>query len=312
MGGLAGVESTARRGSERCCDPTQVPPALSVTGLRKAYGSVQALRGVDLEIGTGELFGLLGPNGAGKSTLVKVACGLVRPSAGAVDVCGCPAGSPGAHAALGYLAELFRFPDWCSADELLGLHQELTGSMGGASERRALLELVELGHVPDRRVGAMSKGMQQRLGLAQALIGDPKLLLLDEPTSALDPSGRHTVRALLERLRERGVSVLLNSHLLSEVELVCDRVAIINGGEVVAAGTPEQLSRAGGVEVETASGWRTFADGTRDDVPRIVRELVNDGEQVFGVRVLTSTLEDAYLEAVGRAPATPAGAEAGA
>jgi ABC-2 type transport system ATP-binding protein len=278
----------------------RMPAALSVTGLRKAYGSVQALRGVDLELGGGELFGLLGPNGAGKSTLVKIACGLVHPTSGAVEVCGSPAGSPAAHAQLGYLAELFRFPDWCTADELLGLHQELTGSHGGARERRDLLELVELGHVPDRRVGAMSKGMQQRLGLAQSLVGEPRLLLLDEPT--LDPAGRHTVRALLERLRERGVTVLLNSHLLSEVELVCDRVAIINGGEVVAAGTPAELSRAGGVEVETAAGVRTFADATRDDAPRIVRDLVAAGEDVYAVRALTSTLEDAYLEAVGRAP----------
>jgi ABC-2 type transport system ATP-binding protein len=280
-------------------------PALSVSSLRKAYGSVHALRGVDLEIGTGELFGLLGPNGAGKSTLVKIACGLVRPTGGAVEVCGHPAGSPRAQATLGYLAELFRFPEWCTADELLALHQELTGSAGGQSERRELLELVELGHVPDRRVGAMSKGMQQRLGLAQALIGAPRLLLLDEPTSALDPAGRHTVRALLERLRDRGVSVLLNSHLLSEVELVCDRVAIIDHGAVVAAGTPAQLSRPGGVQVETAAGLRTFAEATRDDAPRIVRELVAAGEDVYGVRVLTSTLEDAYLEAVGATPATP-------
>ena len=282
-----------------------MPHALSVTGLRKAYGSVQALRGVDLELGTGELFGLLGPNGAGKSTLVKIACGLVRPSSGSVEICGNPAGSLAAQAQIGYLAELFRFPDWCTADELLGLHQELTGSPGGAAERRELLELVELGHVPERRVGAMSKGMQQRLGLAQALVGSPRLLLLDEPTSALDPSGRHTVRALLERLRERGVSVLLNSHLLSEVELVCDRVAIINGGEVVAAGTPAQLSRPGGVEVETGTGVRAFPAATREDAPRIVRDLVAAGEDVFAVRVLTSTLEDAYLEAVGRAPAPP-------
>ena len=146
-----------------------MPAVLSVTGLRKAYGSVQALRGVDLELQAGELFGLLGPNGAGKSTLVKVACGLVRPTAGTVRVCGSAAGSPAAHAQLGYLAELFRFPDWCTARELLELHQELVGSQGGAAERRALLELVELGQVPDRRVGAMSKGMQQRLGIAQAL-----------------------------------------------------------------------------------------------------------------------------------------------
>jgi ABC-2 type transport system ATP-binding protein len=280
-----------------------MPAALSVTGLRKAYGSVQALRGVDLELQPGELFGLLGPNGAGKSTLVKIACGLVRPSAGKVEVCGSAAGSAAAHAQLGYLAELFRFPDWCTAGELLVLHQELVGSRGGAAERRELLELVELGHVPDRRVGAMSKGMQQRLGIAQALVGAPRLLLLDEPTSALDPAGRRTVRTLLERLRERGVAVLLNSHLLSEVELVCDRVAIIDGGEVVAAGTPAELSRPGGVEVETAAGLRRYADATRDDAPRIVRELVAAGEDVFEVRVRTSTLEDAYLEAVGRGPA---------
>jgi ABC-2 type transport system ATP-binding protein len=284
-----------------------MPAVLSVTGLRKAYGSVQALRGVDLELARGELFGLLGPNGAGKSTLVKIACGLVRPSGGSVQICGEAAGSAGAHAALGYLAELFRFPDWCSADELLGLHQQLVGSPGGAAERRELLELVELGHVPGRRVGAMSKGMQQRLGIAQALVGAPRLLLLDEPTSALDPAGRRTVRTLLERLRERGVSVLLNSHLLSEVELVCDRVAIIDHGEVVAAGTPAELSRPGGIEVETSTGVRTFADAAREDAPRIVRELVAAGEDVYEVRLLTSTLEDAYLEAVGRTPAPPPG-----
>ena len=146
-----------------------MPLALSVRGLRKAYGSVQALRGVDLHVAEGELFGLLGPNGAGKSTLVKIACGLVRPTGGDVAVCGHAAGSAEAHARLGYLAELFRFPDWCTADEVLGLHQDLTGSSGGAPERRELLELVELADVAGRRVGAMSKGMQQRLGLAQAL-----------------------------------------------------------------------------------------------------------------------------------------------
>jgi ABC-2 type transport system ATP-binding protein len=294
-----------------------VANALTVRDLRKSYGSVHALRGVDLEIGTGELFGLLGPNGAGKSTLVKIACGLVRASGGTAEVCGHRAGSIGAQASMGYLAELFRFPDWCTAEELLELHQQLTGSAGGRAERFELLELVELDHVAGRRVGAMSKGMQQRLGLAQSLIGSPRLLLLDEPTSALDPAGRHTVRALLERLRGQGVSVLLNSHLLSEVELVCDRVAIIDHGAVVAAGTPAELSRPGGVEVETAAGRRTFADATRDDAPRIVRELVAAGEDVYEVRVRTSTLEDAYLEAVGAAPAKPAdeepqGAEAAA
>jgi ABC-2 type transport system ATP-binding protein len=276
-----------------------VPPALSVSGLQKTYGSVRALLGVDLEVGEGELVGLLGPNGAGKSTLVKIACGLVTPTAGAAAVCGAPAGSIEAHRELGYLAELFRFPDWCTGEELLVLHQKLAESEGGAAERGELLELVGLADAGGRRIGTMSKGMQQRLGLAQALIGSPRMLLLDEPTSALDPAGRRTVRALLEELRSRGVSVLLNSHLLSEVELVCDRVAIIARGAVVAAGTPAELAHAGGVEVETAGGARLFPEARREDAPHIVRELVAAGEEVYGVRVLTSTLEDAYLEAVG-------------
>ena len=279
-----------------------VAPALSVSGLKKSYGPVTALRGVDLEVGEGELFGLLGPNGAGKSTLVKSACGLVRPTEGRVEVAGARAGTPAANASLGYLAELFRFPEWCRADELLELHQRLAGSGGGAAERVALLEEVGLADARERRVGGMSKGMQQRLGLAQALIGTPKLLLLDEPTSALDPAGRRLVRALLERLRGRGVAVLLNSHLLSEVELVCDRVAIIAGGAVVAAGSPDELSHAGGVEVDTEGGTRRFERATREDAPRIVADLVAAGESVYGVRVLRSSLEDAYLAAVEGAP----------
>jgi ABC-2 type transport system ATP-binding protein len=275
-----------------------VPAALIASDLRKAYGATEALRGVDLEVREGELFGLLGPNGAGKSTLVKIACGLVRPTRGTVQIAGRPAGSPEAHRALGYLAELFRFPDWLSAEELLALHQRLADSPGGAAERAELLELVGLAEAAQRRVGAMSKGMQQRLGIAQAMVGSPRLLLLDEPTSALDPEGRRTVRGLLEELRSRGVAVLLNSHLLSEVELVCDRVAILARGEVVAAGSPAELSHPGGVEVVTAHGTRRFALATREEVPAIVRELVADGEEIYEVRVLTSTLEDAYLEAV--------------
>ncbi len=275
-----------------------MPALLSVQGLEKRYGRVQALAGVDLEVEGGRLVGLLGPNGAGKSTLVKVACGLVRASGGSVQVGGHAAGSPAARRSLGYLAELFRFPAWMSADEVLGLHQRLAASRGGTVERQELLALVGLEEHGRTRVSAMSKGMQQRLGIAQALVGSPPLLLLDEPTSALDPSGRRVVRELLERLRERGTSVLLNSHLLSEVELVCDHVVIVDHGRVVAAGTPDELRHQGGVEIETAGGLHTFPDARRDDVPRLVRELVAAGEDVYGVRVVTSTLEEVYLEVV--------------
>jgi ABC-2 type transport system ATP-binding protein len=272
--------------------------ALAVRGLVKRYGSATALRGVDLKVAPGELVGLLGPNGAGKSTLTKAACGLVRPSDGEVRVFGHPAGSREARAAIGYLAELFRFPGWSSADEVLALHQRLTGSAGGADERARLLEDVGLGDAARTRVEHMSKGMQQRLGLAQALVGAPRLLLLDEPTSALDPVGRRLVRALLARLRDAGVAVLLNSHLLTEVELVCDRVVIVNRGAVVREGRVDELAQARGVEVDTEAGTELFPDVVRDEVPALVARLVAEGRSVYGVRVHAAALEDVYVAAV--------------
>jgi ABC-2 type transport system ATP-binding protein len=278
-----------------------VPAALCCESLAKRYGPTTALGGVDLEVAPGELLGLLGPNGAGKSTLTKIACGLVRASGGRAEVEGAPAGSAEARAAIGYLAELFRFPEWLTADELLALHQELAASGSGAPERAELLELVGLGEARETKVAAMSKGMQQRLGIAQALVGSPRLLMLDEPTSALDPVGRRVVRDLLRELRSRGTAVVLSSHLLSEVELVCDRVAILADGLIVAQGTPTELARPRGVEIETADGVRTFPDARREEVPGIVAEVVATGGQVYGVRLLASTLEDAYLEAVGAA-----------
>ena len=276
-----------------------MPSALAVHGLAKRYGAVTALAGVDLEVQEGELVGLLGPNGAGKSTLVKIACGLVRPSAGRAEICGSPAGSTPARAVLGYLAEHFRFPGWQSADEVLELHQRLAASDGGAAERAALLELVGLAEARSRRVERMSKGMQQRLGIAQALVGSPRLLLLDEPTSALDPAGRRDVRRVLEELRARGIGVLLNSHLLTEVELVCDQVVILSRGAVAVAGAPTELSRPRGVEIDVDGGTRTFPEAAREDVPRLVADLVAAGESVYGVRILATTLEETYLTAVG-------------
>jgi ABC-2 type transport system ATP-binding protein len=276
-----------------------VSAAFAARGLVKRYGPVTALQGVDLDVEEGELVGLLGPNGAGKSTLVKIGCGLVRASAGEASVCGARAGSAEARRAMGYLAELFRFPGWSSADEVLTLHQRLAGSAGGAGERAELLELVGLSDARARRVEAMSKGMQQRLGIAQALVGSPRFLFLDEPTSALDPGGRRTVRRLLEELRGRGIAVLLNSHLLSEIELVCDRVAILSKGRIVAEGRPSELAQPRGVEVDVNGDTRVFPGAGRDDAPRIVADLVRAGDQVYGVRVLESTLEEIYLEAVG-------------
>jgi ABC-2 type transport system ATP-binding protein len=273
--------------------------ALEVRGLEKRYGAVVALAGVDIDVAPGELVGLIGANGAGKSTLVKIACGLVRPSAGTATICGAPAASREARRSVGYLAELFRFPGWCSAAEVLALHQQLAGSAGGRTERDELLELVGLTDAADRRVEGMSKGMQQRLGIAQALIGDPKLLLLDEPTSALDPAGRRDVRTLLLGLRQRGTGVLLNSHLLGELELVCDRVIILARGRVVAAGRPEELTQRGGVEIQTGNGARRFPQARREDIPRLVSQLVSDGVDVYEVSVIRDTLEDVYIQALG-------------
>ena len=274
-----------------------MPHALRVSGLGKRYGRTQALAGVSLELAQGELVGLLGPNGAGKSTLVKICCGLVQPSQGHAEVCGAPAGSRAARSVLGYLAELFRFPGWMTAEELLQLHQRLAGSTGGRDERMRLLELVSLADDPRRRVDAMSKGMQQRLGIAQALVGEPRLLILDEPTSALDPAGRRVVRDLLDELRRRGVAVLLNSHLLSEVELVCDRVVILSHGQVVSQGKPAEMTRGQGVDVQTDAGTRRYDVG-RDGVPELIARLVADGERIHAVTPVRSTLEEVYLQAV--------------
>jgi ABC-2 type transport system ATP-binding protein len=251
-------------------------PALLVEDAAKRYGRVRALDGVSLEVQPGELVGLLGPNGAGKSTLVKIACGLIRASRGRAPLSGLVLRRRGA-----------------APSPTTG------GSPGGVDERGRLLELVGLAKARTVRVDAMSKGMQQRLGIAQALVSSPPVLLLDEPTSALDPAGRRTVRALLEELREREIGVLLNSHLLSEIELVCDRVVILSGGRVVAAGRPKELSQPRGVEIETDEGVRLFSEARRDQVPGLVERLVGEGRQIYGVRVLATSLEEEYLDAVG-------------
>jgi ABC-2 type transport system ATP-binding protein len=284
-------------------------PALRLRDVRKSYGKTPALAGVSLEVKPGEVLGLLGPNGAGKSTTMKIVAGLVRADAGEVQVGGATAGSAQARRQIGYLGELFRFPDWMRLDEMLQFHQRLAGSAGGADERDRLLRIVGLGDaaVRGRRIGTFSKGMQQRAGIAQALVGDPRLVLLDEPTSALDPQGRVEVRTLLHDLRERGVAVVVNTHLLSEVEQTCDRVAIMVGSRVVremtldAAGGVAGASAAAPLVVRTDRGEHRRERASDDEVAALVEQLVRDGERVYELRRSVPTLEHAYLSAIAAA-----------
>jgi len=288
-------------------------PALRLREVRKSYGRTVALAGISLEVQPGEVLGLLGPNGAGKSTTMKIAAGLVGADSGEAVVGGATAGSRQARRQVGYLGELFRFPDWMRLDEMLRFHQRLAGSSGGADERDRLLQLAGLGDaaVRARKVGTFSKGMQQRAGIAQALIGDPKLVLLDEPTSALDPQGRAEVRTVLRGLRERGVAVVVNTHLLTEVERTCDRVAIMLEGRVVrelaldASGAVVGARDAAPLLVRTDRGEHRRESASDDQVATLVEELVRAGERVHEVRRDVPTLENTYLSAMAGKGSAP-------
>ena len=233
---------------------------IETTSLRKQYGALTAVDGIDLSVDAGEVFGFLGPNGAGKTTTVKMLLGLVAPSAGEARVLGCRPGDPAAMRRIGFLPEHFRFPPWLTAYNFLDTHGQLYGM--SAAERRvripALLERVGLGGRAHSRLGEFSKGMQQRVGLAQALLNEPALVFLDEPTSGLDPVGRYEVREIIRELRQRGVTVFLNSHYLSEVEVTCDRVAIVKRGRLVRAGTLAELT-AGALLIEIRAAGLTAA-----------------------------------------------------
>jgi len=252
--------------------------AIETRGLRKVYGDRVALADLSITVAYGEVFGFLGPNGAGKTTAVKMLVGLIRPTAGDGRVLGYPLGDHRARRQIGYLPELFRFHDWLTAEELLDLHGQLYGLSRAERRRRIpeVLELVGLTEAAQRRVRTYSKGMQQRIGIAQALLAAPRLVILDVPTSALDPLGRRDVRDLIRRLRADGVTVFLNSHLLSEVEAVCDRVAFVNHGRVIAIGPLDELLR-GELVVEFRLG--ALPDGTLAALERIVQvEDVRSGE----------------------------------
>src|SRR5436309_9392767 len=217
--------------------------AVHTQDLAKRYGRTMALAGLTMSVRRAEVFGFLGPNGAGKTTAVKLLVGLARASAGQAWVLGAPVGDLPTRRKLGYLPELFRYQGWMKARAVLGLHCELADlpRAGWKSEIAGALETVGLSERGGDRVEGFSKGMQQRLGLGVALLGRPDLVLLDEPTSALDPVGRHDVREIIRKLKDRGTAVFLNSHLLSEVEQVCDRLAVVDRGRVIATGTTSQI-----------------------------------------------------------------------
>ncbi|MGY1726411.1 ABC transporter ATP-binding protein [Geodermatophilus sp. SYSU D01062] len=303
--------------AERLLADLPPSPAVWCQGLRKRYGRRTAVDGVSFTVGRGEVLGLLGPNGAGKTSVIKMLLGLVRPDAGEVLLLGRPGRDPQARARVGYLPELFRYQPWLSAAEVLALHVRLSGAAVPAAGQRDALALVGLADRAGDRVGGFSKGMQQRLGLAVALVARPELVVLDEPTSALDPIGRVDVRDVVLSLRERGVAVLLNSHLIGEVERVCDRVVILDRGRVAAAGTLAELLgqrevrlRLDGVdaraEARLAATGRLTRSGDRftvalpEDadaaVPALVADLVALGVRVHAVEPGRISLEERLLD----------------
>ena len=290
--------------------------AIETRDLTKIYGNRVAVDGLTMSIRRGEVFGFLGPNGAGKTTAVKMLLGLVLPTSGAAAILGKPLGDIQARRKVGYLPELFRYQEWLSAREVLQWHAALLKipSAVRAREIDDVLERVGLAARARDRVGTFSKGMQQRLGLGVSLLGSPDLIFLDEPTSALDPVGRADVRDLISGLKSRGTTVFLNSHLLTEVEYVCDRVAIVDGGRTIAQGNLNDLLGRFGLRVvfETITpavraaleSHEAAIDGAAaviygvDDAttPDVVAKLVGAGARIVRVESVRLTLEERFLE----------------
>ncbi len=296
--------------------------AIETHNLRKTFGGKVAVEGLTLTVPQGEVFGFLGPNGAGKSTSVKMLLGLVHPTGGDANVLGRPLGNVRVRAKVGFLPEHFRFHDWLTAQEFLRFHARLYGMPHTriAVRTASLLELVGLSAHRSKRLRDFSKGMLQRIGLAQSLLNDPDLVFLDEPTSGLDPVGRILVRDIIRDQRQRGATVFLNSHLLGEVEVTCDRVAFIRQGRVLeirelgkaADGELSVLIRAAGACESALQALGQWAHSVRvegdliklrlageDVVPVIVSHLVGAGARVYSVRSQQVSLEELFLRIVG-------------
>jgi ABC-2 type transport system ATP-binding protein len=297
-------------------------PAIDIHHLRKTFDSKVAVQDLTLTVQRGEVFGFLGPNGAGKTTSVKMLLGLISPSSGEGQLLGSPLGTPEARQKAGFLPEHFRFHDWLTAFEFLKLHAELYRMSSGAIQRRVpeLLELVGLGPHTNKKLRTFSKGMLQRIGLAQALLNFPELVILDEPTSGLDPVGRRLVRDIIRDLSDQGTTVFLNSHLLSEVEITCDRVAFIKKGEIVHMSELNLLvegeltvdARVRCLTQETAAGLARWGKNVRQDgenlsltltgeadLPAVHRYLVENGVEVYTFHPHRISLEDLFIQIVG-------------
>jgi ABC-2 type transport system ATP-binding protein len=293
--------------------------------LRKTYGTRAAVRDLTLQVGRGEAFGFLGPNGAGKSTSIKMLLGLVKPTGGRALLLGQPVGTREVRARIGFLPEHFRFYDWLSASELVLFHGRLCGLAEDTLRRKIpqLLERVGLGAQSDKPIGSFSKGMMQRVGLAQAIVNDPEILFLDEPTSGLDPSGRKLVRDVISEQRNRGATVFLNSHLLGEVEQSCDRIAFIRDGRIVGryemngwqSAQTELEVRVARMTSTAMERLSSFTQGAclegdilrlrvmqTEDLPEVVRCLVENGADVFSVIPQRVSLEELFLQTIGPDP----------
>ena len=300
-----------------------MPAAIQTEALRKEFGQYAAVKGLTLQVEQGEVFGFLGPNGAGKTTSIKMLLGLVRPTSGAGALLGAPLGDRATLARIGFLPEHFRFQEWLTAHEFLALHGELLGMRRADlnQRREILLERVGLAEFRHRQLRTFSKGMLQRIGLAQALMNRPALVFLDEPTSGLDPVGRRLVRDIIHDLRAEGTSIFLNSHLLSEIEVTCNRVAFIRQGEVVRvmemAALDKNLSmvtiRAAGWTPETLGGLERWGSDIRldaeqttmtihseADLPELNRYLVERGVAVYALVPNRISLEEIFIETLGK------------
>jgi len=298
-----------------------VPAAIRTAHLRKVFRGRPAVEDVSLEVEQGEVFGFLGPNGAGKTTTVKMLLGLAYPTAGKLEVLGHSPQDKETRRFIGFLPEVFRFHDWLTGEEFLRFHGELYG-MEAAELRRRIPEVLEqvglLGRERER-IRGYSKGMQQRIGLAQAILHRPRLVFLDEPTSALDPLGRREVREIIGQLKAQGTTVFLNSHLLSEVEQTCDRIAVVHRGRVVRSGRMGELL-AERLEVELRVdalspallerlkdlGTLRSADGqgavlevdSEAKLPRLAEAVLHSGAQLYALTPRRLSLEELFVSLV--------------